>query len=172
MKIEIPDELYDKLINLADEYVNQDNRSTADPLYFSIEQMIPYACPEDEGDFNAYYDNDGGCIRDLDDVECYISEDDYELTYEEIIGKGVEFDSYEFEEFMSDCLPEFRKLSMKYEPVYKNCFLTAKSCDEHIRRNHYHYSNSARSYGEHAWRNPDMEIIVKLLRTLGKVKEK
>lgn len=170
--VQIPDELYDKLIDLANEYVNQDNRSTADPLYFSIEQQIPMPCPEDEGDFEAYYNNDGGCIRDISDVERYLSEEDYELIFEDLLAKDIQFVSDEFDEFMNDCLPEFTKLSMKYEPVYKNCFLTAKSCDAHIAQNHYHYSNSARSYGEHAWRNPDMEIIVKLLRTLGKVKHK
>jgi hypothetical protein len=169
--IQIPDEIYDKLIKLADEYVNQNNRSTADPLYFSIEQMIPYPCPEDEGDFNAYYNCDGGCIRDIEDAESYIDEDDQE-TFEDLCDKRIELDSDEFDEFMSDCLPEFRKLSMKYEPVYKNCFLTAKSCDEHLQLNYYHYNIKARSYAETAWRNPDMEIMVKLLRTLGKVKEK
>ncbi len=170
--IEIPDNLYDKLIELADEYVNQDNRSTADPLYFSIEQQIATGCPDGCGDFTAYYNCDGGCISDLDDVESYLNDEDYTLTFESLLEKEIDFDSYEFEEFMDDYMPEFRKLSMKYEPVYKNCFLTVKSCDAHIAQNHYHYSNSARSYGEHAWRNPDMEIIVKLLRTLGKVKQK
>lgn len=44
----------------------------------------------------------------------------------------------------------------------ENCFLTEKACKEHIESNHYHYTDP-KDYLNHAWRNPEMELISKFL---------
>lgn len=42
-------------------------------------------------------------------------------------------------------------------------FLTNRSCKEHIRLNHYHYSADAHSYAMTAWRSPEVERLFKIL---------
>ena len=49
-------------------------------------------------------------------------------------------------------------------------FLTAKACDDHIKNNHYHYEKGARSYAISAWRNPEMETVMKYLSSLSEKK--
>ena len=44
-------------------------------------------------------------------------------------------------------------------------FLTAKACDEHIRANSYHYKNP-KSYGISAWRNYEMQAVMRYLSLL------
>lgn len=41
-------------------------------------------------------------------------------------------------------------------------FLTSEACDDHIKVNHYHYNNP-RSYGISAWRNYEMQAVMKHL---------
>lgn len=42
-------------------------------------------------------------------------------------------------------------------------FLTNRSCKEHIKANHYHYSGDAHSYAMTAWRSPEVEKLFKIL---------
>jgi hypothetical protein len=48
--------------------------------------------------------------------------------------------------------------------VYPNTmFLTNRSCKEHIKSNHYHYSADAHSYAMTAWRSPEVEKLWNIL---------
>jgi len=48
------------------------------------------------------------------------------------------------------------------------CFFTAEACEEHIRLNSYHYNNP-KSYAISAWRNPEMQTVMKnLIKLTGK----
>ena len=55
-----------------------------------------------------------------------------------------------------------------FEYVFNNSFLTEKACREHIECNRHHYRNPV-DYLNYAFRNPEME---KLLRILSKIEIK
>lgn len=169
-QILISDDIYDKLIELANEYVNQNNRYMADPFYFNIEDEVNYMTKDGYGDYKEFRLDFETSILSIEDLENHLDQDNIDLnkTYKELIANKIEFDSYEFWDFMHEYFPDFEEIEYKKEKVYKNCFLLAKTCDQHIKLNNYHYSLNARSYGEAAWRNPDMDTIVNLLRFIGK----
>ena len=48
----------------------------------------------------------------------------------------------------------------------RNVFFTQKAIDQHMKDNHYHYSDKAYAYLDCAWRNPELE---KMLEAIGKV---
>lgn len=45
-------------------------------------------------------------------------------------------------------------------------FLTNRSCKEHIKANHYHYSSDAHSYAMTAWRSPEVEKLWTILEKI------
>lgn len=49
-------------------------------------------------------------------------------------------------------------------------FFTSKACNEHIQANAYHYKNP-RSFGVGAWRNPEMQAVMKHLIVKGAFKK-
>lgn len=51
------------------------------------------------------------------------------------------------------------------DKIYENTmFLTQIDAENHLRANHYHYSDDAHTYAMTAWRNPRVEKLVKLLQ--------
>ena len=54
----------------------------------------------------------------------------------------------------------YRKEHYRYPDTM---FLTNRSCKEHIRLNHYHYSGDAHSYAMTAWRSPEVERLWNIL---------
>lgn len=53
------------------------------------------------------------------------------------------------------------------DKIYENTmFLTQIDAENHLRANHYHYSDDAHTYAMTAWRNPRMETLVKLLQEI------
>jgi hypothetical protein len=73
---------------------------------------------------------------------------------------------WNLDEWVDENLPELRKSSYSMSPVYKNSFLTAKAAEEHLKRNHYHYHKDADVYLNHAWRNPEAELVSEFLMGL------
>lgn len=70
---------------------------------------------------------------------------------------------------------KLQDLAKEYEFNYafkeQNCFFTAKACDEHIAKNHYHYKEPC-SFGNTFWRNPEMQLIANFLVELAKFSNK
>jgi len=59
-------------------------------------------------------------------------------------------------------LSGYSKVNYDYQSNLENSFLTSKACDEHIRLNSHNLS-SPTNYLSHAWRNPEMETVIKFL---------
>ena len=170
MKVDIPDEMYDALLAMANEMVSQDSRSTAMPFMFQIEteqQVAAYpGCGEE-----IWVSEDGEIeFSDYDEVREYILqefkdnwEDDIDDSEVEIKAKEKldNMDDDECEEWITD--RGFYIVNVETKKKYINTFFTAKACDEHIRLNHYHYNNP-RSYLNHAWRNPEMDLVTEFLK--------
>jgi hypothetical protein len=169
--IELSDEMYDKLIELATEMTTQDPRGTRMPHMFQVRSdkrvydwglnghdQIWIDCSnsleiESAKDFISYLD-DMGVDRPSDDDLIKIWKDPYST----IEWKNRDYDISDFIEDFT----ELKACSVSEEPEYSNCFFTAKACKEHIMRNGYHYRSPV-DYLNHAWRNPEMDLVSEFL---------
>jgi hypothetical protein len=162
--IEVSDEMYDSLIQLATEMVEQDKRGTRMPHLFQIRDWERVYDDNLNGETIVYVDYDDGfnVIETLEEFKDYLRYNDHEepQDLEELWS-----DSYrwELDDWIEENLPNLQKSSYSLEPRYKNGFLTAKSAEEHLKSNHYHYNQNADVYLNHAWRNPEAELVSKFL---------
>ena len=146
---------------LANEIKNQDpdgqKWGTKPPLLFLLQDIEERFDPVNGGDFKVY-DNEG---------EVYRGETE-EAILDEIM-EGVDADDYdseeEFEKHKDDLLRDIQceSYDMVHEYVTKYIFLTEKAAKRHLEQNKHHYSDKARIYVSHAWRNPEMELAIKIL---------
>lgn len=159
--IEVTDEMYDRLIEISKEINTQDNRATAKPYFFQVQQDKKIWDSGTNREHRIYIDFNSdpfefeGTVEGVRNLlECYgmdepeglneMSKDD---IHEWVIGH-----------------PEFdvRECSYDIGQEYSNAFLTEKACKEHIEKNHYHYSNPV-DFLQHAFRNPELELIFEFL---------
>lgn len=157
--IEISDELHAKLVKLADEVKTQDNRRTAN-VFFQIQDIKRVPAYEGCGEGSYWY-------SDAEEIEL---EDDNEIK-EYILGRldqtEESYDKLEWWSIETMLIGlGFEQLEYTYEKVYKNAFLTAKACQNHIDSNSHHYSDDASVYGSCAWRNSEIEIVRELLKSI------
>lgn len=52
---------------------------------------------------------------------------------------------------------------MNHEFITKRIFLTEEAANNHLKANRHHYSDKARIYVDHFWRDPEMELVYKIL---------
>jgi len=157
--IEVTDEMYNSLMELSKEMTSQDNLGTRMPHMFQIRTKKEVAAHEGCGE-EIWVNDEGDELRTVEEiaeyVEQYLSDNDNQEQFKEM-------DSDEILGFLQDELNEgWRKVWVNIEYEYKNTFLTSKACQEHIDANHYHY-NEPIVYLNHAWRNPEQEIVSKFL---------
>ena len=174
MTIEITDEMHAKLIELATEMTTQDMRCTKMPHMFQIREQKEVAAHEGCGEI-IWIDTEGDCLRSEEEIKNFIVEHLYEnderileVDYSEGKEKALElYEEMDELDELNDYLEdrEYRLVSVTTEPSHKNTFLTAKACQEHIDKNHYHY-NEPIVYLNHAWRNPEMELVSTFLCSL------
>ena len=170
--IEIPDDMYNSLMELANEMTTQDMRCTKMPHMFQVKTSEEVAAYEGCGE-TAWVDSEGEVLRTKEDIKrfitMYLSENDDRLINceDEKIESEAETIFFEMdEEYREDFLiekGEFRRIEVTNESKFTNTFLTAKACQEHIESNRHHYGEKARVYLNHAWRNPEMELVSKFL---------
>jgi hypothetical protein len=116
----------------------QDNRATALPIFYVIRSKVSDSAPLD------------AC-----DSEIYIWKDETYDTVEELIEECKE--SEYTEEEIEQAKDEAELRGVKYRWEEHGMFLTETDAEEHLRRNHYHYSKDAHTYVKHAWRAPELE---------------
>ena len=152
--IEVSDEMYDKLIELANEMTTQDPRGTRMPHMFQIRDWKRVYDWGMNGDNFILIGVDGETIETSDELKEYLENNEIDVP-EDIVG--IWDDPYD--EFIEEKCPDLKPCSFSIEPNYTNHFLTAKAAEEHLRLNHYHYHKDADVYLNHAWRNPEMEMV-------------
>ncbi len=159
--IQVTDEMFDKLQELAKEYVGQNTRHQAFPHYFTIQSKVEVPA----------YDGCGEGINYVLDGELFASS--VKNLFENAVdywGDELPHDWNELEEDEKlDWLKDngVQEYEFNYEFKEQNCFFTSKACDEHIAKNHYHYKEPC-SYGNTFWRNPEMQLIANFLVELAK----
>jgi hypothetical protein len=132
--IEVTDEVYAKLIELANEMTTQNMRGTRMPHMFQIRDWKKVYDAELNGDTVIWLDRGNGI--EIETIESLI-------------------DYIHLEEYSYSLVAE-----------YTNCFLTAKAAQAHLEANHYHYHKDADVYLNHAWRNPEAELVSTFLCSL------
>ena len=161
--IEISEDMYAKLVELATEMTTQDPLGTRMPHMFQIR------------DWRKVYDwgVNGDTRIWLGDYEWEIETLDTFIEYLE--GYGIEHKKEEIEElwnndrdfglpdWIEENCPDLRECSYSMEPFYTNTFLTKKAAQEHLDRNYYHYHKNADVYLNHAWRNPEADLVSEFL---------
>lgn len=153
--IQISEEMNDFLVNLSKELNTQSHRGTAMPYFFQIQTKKKIAVPEGNG-IEAWH-MDGSLIESYEEIEEAVNE------YKDWDEHTTEFNHLQYDEVES-ILQEagYSKVNYDYEEVLENAFFTSKACDEHIKKNSHNLSDPV-NYLSHAFRNPEMEMIMKFL---------
>jgi hypothetical protein len=162
MKKELSKEELRGIKEIANRIKNQDPEGkkwgTAEPLVFLVQDAKVEIRPESYGDFYIYYDEDydfefkGDCWTDLlEEVVNHYEENEDDFSKED--RESLE------ERITRNCVGG--------EKVFetKRSFLTYKAAEDHIKANKHHYSEDVRIWCDHAWRNPEAELVHKLLLT-------
>ena len=169
--IEVTDEVYAKLIELATEMTTQDMRGTRMPHMFQIRDWKKVYDAELNGDTVFWLDRLNIIeIETVEDLIDYLKNDDIEFDEDEIKEMWSDWKDMLFNDDLKDWLEEkqvdLEEYSYSLEPVYTNCFLTAKAAQAHLESNHYHYHKDADVYLNHAWRNPEADLVSTFLCSL------
>ena len=158
--IEISDENYEFLMNLKNELNTQDCRITASPYYYTIRQKKKVYVPD-------------GCGNEViyrDETELETKEDcvEYLLDYYEDEYDKDDLNDMSLCELFDILIEErgFSPINYNYEYYYSNVFLTEKACEHHISINKHNLGLEPVSYVDHAYRNPEMEKLLKILKTI------
>lgn len=161
--IEVSDELYARLIDLANEMTTQDPRGTRMPHLFQIRDWKKVYDWNMNGDTKIWVSDYETEIETLEELLEYLDDNGIEHDSEEI-KKMFENDfPFDLENWLEEHCPNLNECSYSMEPVYINSFLTAKAAQEHLDRNYYHYHKDANVYLNHAWRNPEAELVSEFL---------
>lgn len=169
--IEVSDEMYAKLIELATEMTTQDPRATRMPHMFQIRDWKRVYDWNLNGDVKIWIDRGESIeIENFDHLKEYLEDLEIDFDEEKLKSLWEEKDKYTFEsnldEWIEENCPDLEECSYSMEAVYVNHFLTAKAAEEHLRLNHYHYHKDADVYLNHAWRNPEMDTVSTFLCNL------
>ena len=148
--IEISDEATNFLSELVDRLNKQDNRGTADPYYFTVRKFVDVGVPEGCGEKTSYYDHHS--------CENYTEEEAKQCAIE------LEMD---FDDYVSE---RCTKYDTREEETYENFFLTLEGYNEHVKQNGHNISrecNRYDSYVKHAYRNPEISNLLKVIKEIG-----
>lgn len=166
--IELSDEMYVKLIELATEMTTQDPRGTRMPHIFQIRDWKKVYDADLNGDVHIILDRGNGIeIETYDQLIEYLNDFEIEFVEDEIKEMWDNRAEYSWQSDLVDWLQErvsdIVEHSYSLVPEYTNSFFTAKAAQEHLDKNHYHYHKNADVYLNHAWRNPEAELVFTFL---------
>jgi hypothetical protein len=158
--IYVEDATYDFLMELSKELNSQNNRATAVPYFFQIETDEEIAVPDGCGTHAWYYD--GSKIETDEEIVRQIF--DY-YDGEKPIEDIKKLSESEKEEELKNM--GWNECNYDYMKKYQNAFLTEKACRAHIAGNQHHY-NKPIDYLSHAFRNPELEMVLVFIMGLTK----
>jgi len=173
------------LLELQKEMNTQDNVGQADPRFWVIKGSTKEYGIDDgyEDGCVLVDDSDEIAARDIESLFQHLLDNKYNGILEledaktiKMIDKKIEIkwkdktetitsleDAYEWfcDMGYSYRLENYRVKSIIYPDLL---FLTQKAAENHLRANHYHYSDDAHTYAMTSWRNPETEKLWNILR--------
>lgn len=156
--IEIPEEMHNKLVELATEYMTQDNRATAKPYLFQVQETVEVAAYSGCGE-EVWCDEEGGTFDD-DEADAYLKQYIEDNDVEQPFDTMQDWEKEQWFEKQG-----WRQIFQTTEHRYSNAFFTGKGCKEHIRING-HNLNQPVDYLNVAFRNAEFDLVADLFKHL------
>ncbi len=161
----------DFLKDLQHEMLTQDTVCQAHPRFWVVREKRRYYGIEEgfEDGTEVVWDTETVARNLKEFYECLIEHDenlDIEYYEEHVIINADESEHF----YNLKDLVDYMKEELNYEDLYlanyreeyvivpSTMFLTKRECEEHIKKNHYHY-NEPHSYAMTAWRSPQVERL-------------
>ncbi len=165
--IQVSDDLYARLLAIAQQIQTQDNRATATPYMFQIQTPHKVWDTGLNGDQKVVID----MANDYEELGPFNRATLVEYCKEHNVPHPDWLDdvdscmiaSFEFEDWMKDNNLIVTSFSIEYK--LQNGFLTEAACVAHIEGNGHHY-DSPKTYLSHLNRNPDMTTVFDLMRAV------
>jgi hypothetical protein len=162
--IEVSDEMYAKLMELATEMTTQDPRGTRMPHLFQIRDWKKVYDADLNGDTHIYLDRGYGIeIETVDELIEYLNDSEIEFNEDEIRDMWVNDCDFGLPDWIEENCKDLERHSYSMEEFYVNSFLTAKAAQEHLEKNYYHYHKNADVYLNHSWRNSEADLVSEFL---------
>lgn len=186
--ITVSDEMYDFLLQTGKNLVEQDNRGTAAPIFFTVQEKVWEMRPDGSGDekiineigeeIDIFEKLSEELANDPDKLGKYgldlEEESDSAFLQEAIDAKDWSYieEVLDFEQYLADS-----NLRRVYgEEIYRNTeqnggafFLTEKACNDHLKANGHNYREPEPCVG-HAYRNYEIKMLRDFLVELAKGK--
>jgi hypothetical protein len=183
--INVSDEIYAGLFELATEMTTQNPRGTKMPHMFQIRDWKRVYDWGLNGDTKVWIDPDmDHCViethRDLIDYlhnisyfdvkypssDSFIDKDRMNHEINELFVLWTDDFDFGLPDWIEENCPSLKECTYSMQPEYTNSFLTAKAAENHLKLNHYHYHEDADVYLNHAWRNPEADLVSEFLCNL------
>jgi hypothetical protein len=146
--VTISDDAARFIINFVNQIETQDNRSTASPYFYVVRGIKKLTAADDRGCGYEYYDSELCESFTEDELKKYCEENelDFELHSEEL-----------------------ERINVQEVEVDENVFFTFEGYKKHINMNGHNYRHFERfnSYVKHAFRNPEIENLLKTIKEIG-----
>ena len=163
--IQLSDELYEKLLTIAQGIATQDSRCTGKPYIFQV-QTEKKVWGEYYEDNHVLINSEGDEIGpwNKETIETYCVDNDIPMPdwAEEFSTVGRPY-SWDYETWLK--AEELRLVSYNIFHEYQNAFFTETACKAHIERNKHNLDNP-KDYLSYAHRNPEMETMFEFFDSL------
>lgn len=165
--VEIPDSLYEAIVEIGKQRKVQNNRATGDPLYFSVEDVVWTPAHEGCGERTVFYLGNETETYAIDELKEHLA-DYYEMDVPPEFDEWVkDEDAYAISVHLDKMGLPHRYGEESKSHVRSNVFFTEKACEEHIASN-LHNLHDPHSYAEHAYRNHEMKSVIELIDLITK----
>jgi len=154
------------LKELQQELKTQDHDYQAAPRFWTVGDYRWIRTSEDDAErYSVYLPNDAECYElqaFLKEVptECYAIEDVSEFQNIDCETEAIEWIQNNIDED-AELIPEKKEHFTQPNTM----FLTKQEAKDHIRLNHYHYTDEVHTYAMTAWRAPKVERLLNILET-------
>lgn len=169
-EIKLENKDYDFLKGLSKRLKEQTNDGNADPVFWGIRDYKvirddsdgEYIGVLDDGEeiFMEHWDNGIDNLRRQ--LSCFKDRDELNSMNLDDLVSYIEnyLDDENFTIFRYNRVPFISDMT--------GCFLTKKAAQKHLQENSYHYTKDAHTYAMTAWRNPEFEYTIEILKHLFK----
>lgn len=155
------------LMNFREELSSQDGLGTAKPLIFQISynKKIFGIFPNNSCDGELLISPYGNILESKEEIINEISrccEEPFLLMRDSELS-DLEYCKELLEELTGK---EYKHCYYILENVLEGCFLTRKAAVNHLMQNRHHYPKDAKIYISHAFENPELENLLKIIKKL------
>lgn len=160
------------LEDLSQELNTQPNDGNASPVFWGIRDYISVR-DDSDGEYSGVLEDGEEVFMEhwdngIDKLKSYL------YHYEEkTIIDGMDLnelleicENFGKDENGDEVLTIFRYNRMPIISDMTGAFLTKEAAQKHLKENYYHYSKDAHTYAMTAWRNPEFEQLLNIIKKL------